>query len=284
MKILVTGGAGFLGSHLVDELVRRHEVVVLDNLSTGRQGWINPKAKLATGDVRDLDTVEAAMSGCKAVFHLAAQTDVRKSQEDPEFDYEANVVGSQRVFQAAQREGAKVVFASSAAVYGNALPPVAEDAPLNPISQYGWNKLQAERIAPADSFIARIFNAYGSRGRGAINAFCSSALKGEEAEIRGTGLQTRDWVYVDDIVAALLLGLNTKGIFNVGTGRETTLLAALHIAEKMAGKEVGIKFVPGIAGEISRSAADIRKIKEEIGWSPRVSLEEGVRRILRALS
>ena len=143
MKVLVTGGAGFIGSHLVDALVHHHEVVVFDNFATGRPEWVNPRAKLVEGDVLDSSDISKSIAGCRAVFHLAAQTDVRKSIEDPEKDYGINFAGAKNVFDAAKFVGAKVVFTSSAAVYGDAPAPVSEDTETRPISQYGWNKLSA---------------------------------------------------------------------------------------------------------------------------------------------
>ena len=283
MKILVTGGVGFIGSHLVDELVRQHEVVILDNISTGQRAWLNEKAKFIEGDVRDESIIEEAMAGCRTVFHLAAQTDVRLSQTDPDLDYEINFVGAKNVFNVSRKEGCHVVFPSSAAVYGNEPSPHTEDSTLEPVSQYGWNKLQAERISPPNAFIPRLFNVYGPRGKGAINLFIDSLAEDKPVTIRGTGLQTRDWIYIDDVVSALLLGLSFKGIYNIGTGKETTVLATLHLVEKMLGKKAKTEFVPGMKEEVARSFADITKLKHDHGWAPRVSLQEGIRRIVDAL-
>jgi UDP-glucose 4-epimerase len=276
MKILVTGGAGFIGSHLVDLLVQHHEVVVMDNFSSGRPEWVNPRAKLVQGDVLDKGHIAKAILGCKAVFHLAAQTDVRKSIEDPDRDYEINFVGSKNVFDEAKFVGAKVAFTSSAAVYGDAPVPVSEEADTRPISQYGWNKLSAERVAPENAFIARLFNAYGPRGKGAVNSFCEAVKSGKEISIRGTGLQTRDFIYVGDIAEALLHGLSSKGTYNIGTGKEFTVLSALHVVESVVGKAAKVKNVPGIKGEIAHSRADATKAMRELGWRASTTLRQGI--------
>lgn len=276
MKVLVTGGAGFVGSHLVDALVQYHEVVVLDNFSAGRAEWVNPRAKLVEGDILDKDDIARAIFGCRAVFHLAAQTDVRKSIEDPDYDYGVNFSGAKNVFEEAKFVGAKVIFASSAAVYGDAPVPVKEDDATNPISQYGWNKLQAERIAPAGTFIARMFNVYGPRGKSVVNAFCENIKKGREVVINGTGLQTRDIIYVGDVVDALILGLNHTGVYNIGTGKEITVLALLHMVESVVGKPAKICYGPGIRGEISRSQADISRAVRELKWEPKTPRRRGI--------
>ncbi len=283
MKILVTGGAGFIGSHLVDALVHRHDVVVLDSLATGRAEWLNPRAKLVEASIMDREDIARAIYGCKAVFHLAAQTDVRKSIEDPEFDYDINFVGAKNVFDEAKFVGAKIIFSSSAAVYGDAHVPVSEDDTTKPISQYGWNKLQAERILPPEALIARFFNVYGPRGRGAINHFCDSVKEGKEINVSGTGLQTRDFIYVDDVVDALILGLNASGVYNIGTGKEMTILSALHVVESVAGKPAKIAHTPGIKGEIARSFADVSRAKEALNWQAKTTLRQGVQKIVAVM-
>ena len=281
MKILVTGGAGFIGSHLVDRLVTEHEVVVLDNLSVGKSEWLNSKAKLIKGSVTDEKAVERAMSGCDVVFHLAAQTDIKKSSEDPKHTYLVNVVGSKNVFRIAEAKGAKVIFVSSAAIYGPKVPACEDDEP-QPMSEYGRSKLEAEKLCPKGAFVARLFNVVGPRGRGVVYAFCEAIRTGSGVVISGSGKQTRDFVYVSDVVEALLLGLRYSGIYNVGTGKETSVLDALRIVEDVAGKKANVKFVAAISGELARSVADIRKISR-LGWKARYTSEEAVREAARVL-
>lgn len=280
MKILVTGGAGFIGSHLVDRLVESgHQINVLDNFSCGKRDWLNKKATLFKGDVESIFDVKKAISGCDAVFHLAAVTDVRNSDDDKIF--RVNYMGSKNVFDAAEKQGAKTIFASSAAVYGNADLPNSEGTKLAPISAYGKTKLKAEKLLK-DAFIARIFNAYGPRGKSVINRFCANAKAGKKATVFGSGIQSRDYVYVSDVVNALLLGLDHAGTYNVAAGTETTLLNILDIIGDISGTEPSIEFGLPVEGEIKRSRADISKIKA-LGWSPAVSIEDGIRYVWRSL-
>ena len=280
MQILVTGGAGFIGSHLADRLAELgHQINVLDNFSSGKRDWLNKKATLFKGDVESIFDVKKAISGCDAVFHLAALTDVRNSDDDRIF--RVNYMGSKNVFDAAAKQGAKTIFASSAAVYGNADMPNSEDTKLAPISAYGKTKLKAEKLLK-DAFIARIFNAYGSRGKSVINRFCSNVKSGKKATVFGSGMQSRDYVYVSDVVNALLLGLEHTGTYNVAAGTETTLLNILDIIGDISGSEPNTEFSLPIEGEIKRSKADISKIKA-LGWQPAVSIEDGIRYVWRSL-
>lgn len=280
MKILVTGGTGFIGSHLVDELVKRHDVTVFGH--DKNKAWLNPKAHFIKGDILDAEAIKSAMEGCEAVFHLAALTDVRKSEQDPDYDYDINFVGSKNVFEIAAKEGCKVIFTSSAAVYGNAEPPIGEDAELNPISNYGRHKSMAEKAAPPGSAVFRLFNVYGPRGNSAINRFCGRIMDGQEITIYGTGLQTRDFVFVNDVVRALVMGLSASGTYNVGTGKEATILSIVHTIEKLSGKTAPIKFEKGSKAEIARSSANISKLRAT-GWKPELSIKEGIRKTLDSL-
>ncbi len=280
MQILVTGGAGFIGSHLTGRLIELgHDVTVLDNLSSGKKEYVNKKATLIKGDIENVFDVKKAMDGCEAVFHLAAVTDIRKS--DPDKIFRVNYLGSKSVFSAAEKQGAKAIFASSAAIYGDAPLPNKEDMAFAPISVYGKNKAKAEKLLK-NAFIARIFNAYGPRGKSVINRFCNYAKSGKKVTVFGAGLQTRDYVYVSDVVNALLLGLENSGTYNVATGSETTVLNVLDIVGDIAGTEPEVNFELPIEGEIKRSKADISKLKS-LGWQPAVSLEDGVRYVLRSL-
>lgn len=279
MKILVTGGAGFIGSHLVDRLVSDHDVVVLDNLSSGRREHVNKKARLVEGDIRDPTTVATAMQDCRSVFHLAAITDARSSDEDTV--YQVDYLGSENVFKMAAAKKCKIIFTSSAAVYGETFP-CSEDAKCAPISQYGKSKLKAEALLQrldGDAFIVRIFNCYGSRSRSVVNKFCERIPDYKDITVYGPGLQTRDFVHVNDVVNALLLGLNRSGVYNLGTGMETSVLHLIDLIHNVTKAKPSAKFTQPVKGEIRRSKADISKIKT-IGWEPRITLEDGIRSLL----
>jgi UDP-glucose 4-epimerase len=277
MKVLVTGGAGFIGSHLVSELIKNNEVVVLDNLTSGDREWVHKDARFIKGDVRDRNDVENAMKGCSAVFHLAALTDIRTTE--PDMDYKVNCLGAKRVFDVATNKNVKIIFTSSAAVYGNIKLPHKEDSECKPISQYGKSKLRAEKLCPENSFILRLFNVYGERGNSVINKFCKLALESLPFTIYGSGLNTRDYIYVKDVVKALILGLKNSGVYNLGTGVETTTLDVAHIVAKSLGIEPEFEFLPPNEQEIKRSRADISKIKD-LGWKPQTDLVKGINLML----
>lgn len=281
LKILVTGGAGFIGSYLVNKLLDLgHDVVVLDNLSAGSRKGINKRARFVDGSVTNEHDVSQAMKGCNAVFHLAAQTDVRKSMEDPELDHEINYRGSKNVFDAAKAVQAKIIFTSSSAVYGISKKiPISEDSGCNPISEYGKNKLLAERDCPKNAFIVRLFNVYGPGGKGVINIFCKGALSGKSLTVYGDGNQIRDYVSVKDVVDALVLGLKNEGVYNVGTGTETSLNTIIGIISKILNKKLEVNHVQPMKGDIVRSVSDIIRIKR-LGWSPKIDINTGIRSTL----
>lgn len=279
MKILVTGGAGFIGSHLAAKLIEQgHDIKILDNFSTSKKENANKKAKVLKGDVRDAADVKAAMRDCECVFHLAAISDARSCDDDTM--YQVNFVGSKNVFEAAKKAGAKVIFTSSAAVYGEAKNAREEDK-CNPISQYGKSKIRAEKICQPDAFIARMFNVYGPGGKSIVNKLCKLVPKYEDMPVFGTGMQTRDFVYVDDVVSALMLGMENSGIYNVATGKETSVLELIDLVQSATNAKATIKFMQPDANDIKRSKADIRKITT-LSWTPAVSLEEGIRLILKS--
>src|SRR5512133_994277 len=243
MHVVVTGGAGFIGSHLVDGYVERGwNVTVLDDLSTGERSNVNPKARLVVGSVTDPGAVaEAVRPGVDLVNHHAAQMDVRKSVADPVFDAEQNVVGSLRLFEAAVKSGVKsVIFASSGgAAYGEPVfVPQTEEHPFAPMSPYGCAKLSVEhylgyyrQVHGLRAVALRYGNVYGPRQKkhgeaGVVAIFAGKMLAGETVTINGTGLQTRDYVYVDDIVRANMAVSERElsGAFNVGTGVETSVV------------------------------------------------------------
>jgi UDP-glucose 4-epimerase len=276
MRCLVTGGCGFIGSHLVNALIEKgHEVVVIDNLTSGKKERLNSKARFILGDIRNPDDVKQAMENCKIVFHLAALTDLRTVTE--EMDKEVNFEGSKNVFSAAQEIGARIVFTSSAAVYGNS--SAVENGECKPLSYYGKNKLETERLCPENSFVVRLFNVYGPYGKSFVNTLCKKIPDEEEIVVYGDGSNTRDYIYVDDVVSALLLSIGQNGIYNVGTGIETTVLDLIGSVEKIANKKARIKFEKENENEIKNSRADITRINK-LGWEAKISLEEGVRRLM----
>lgn len=278
MRILVTGGAGFIGSHLLDRLVNEgNEVVVLDNLSTGKREWVNRKARFIAGDIRDPTTVATAMQGCNVVFHLAALTDSRSADDAI---YQVNYLGSENVFKLAAAKECKIIFTSSAAVYGEKFP-CSESAKCAPISQYGKSKVKAEAMLQKldNAFIARLFNCYGSRSKSVVNKFCEKIPDYKDITVYGSGIQTRDFVHVNDVVNALLLGLENSGIYNLGTGIETSVLHLIDLIHEITKSKPNTKFTPPVEGDIRRSRAEIGKIRS-IGWEPKISLEDGVRSLL----
>ncbi len=282
MRILVTGGNGFVGRHLVKKLAESgHEIAVLDNLSNS-QTSAPEGAQFIKGDIRDISDVTRAIKGCEAVFHLAAMTNVRDADEKA--DYEVNFLGAKNVFQAAKKQNAKIIFTSSAAVYGDAAI-CKESMECKPISQYGKSKLKAENLLAKElpeAFITRAFNIYGPGGKSVINTFCRNVPNYKPVKIFGNGMQTRDYVYVQDVADALMLGLEKSGIYNVGTGYDASLLEVLDIIHSITRAKPEYKFELPNEKEIKRSRADMTKTKTEIGWSPKVDLEAGILKTLEA--
>jgi len=273
MKILVTGGAGFIGSHLVDSL-EGHEVVVLDSFYSGKKEWVH-NAKLVEGDIRDAGDVAKAIHGCEAVFHLAAISEARATDEN--LVYNTNFLGSKNVFEAAKAVKAKVIFTSSAAVYGESRGAKETDV-ANPVNQYGKSKLKCEHIIPDKSFIVRLFNVYGPRGHGVVNAFASAIPKYKGITIYGHGSQTRDFVHVDDVVSALLIGLQHEGTYNVGTGKDRSVTDIVQIISNLTRSTPDVTFAPATPGDVQRSRADISKISGI--WQPSVEIKQGIKHLL----
>lgn len=285
MKILVTGGFGFIGAKLVERLLSlNHEVVVLDHNLPAKKDRLNTNVEAVEGDIRDADDIRKAMKECDAVFHLAAVADVRSSDD---VVYATNFLGAKNVFEVARAKNAKIIFTSSAAVYGNTQLPNRETADCSPISQYGKSKLRAERYLQREFsqdsyFIARLFNVYGTNGNSAINKFCRQITKYEDAIVYGNGLQTRDYIYIDDVIDALVLGLENSGLYNIGTGQDTSTLSLIEMIHQATRCKPGIKFTVPNAGEIARSRADITRISQ-FGWSPKISLQDGIQLVLDAI-
>jgi len=300
IRALVTGGAGFIGSNLVDALLARgDEVHVLDDLSTGRRANLDAAigrgARLHEGSVTDCEAVESALAAARAdaILHLAAQIDVRKAVDDPAFDAQVNVVGTAVLLEAARRaQVGRVVFASTGgAIYGDtAAIPTPETAPAAALSPYGTSKAGAEgyldlyaRLHGMSTFVLRLANVYGPRQdprgeAGVIALYCGAAVDGRPAVVFGDGEQTRDFVYVGDVVEAFLAAADATvlGRANVGTGEETTVL------ELAAALGLETTLEPARAGEVRRSCLDPSRARELLGWEARTSLREGLERTLAA--
>ncbi|HVC06975.1 MAG TPA: NAD-dependent epimerase/dehydratase family protein [Solirubrobacterales bacterium] len=310
MRCLVTGGAGFIGSNLVDALLARgDQVTVLDDLSTGRRE--NLEAALAAGaalvelDVRDAAAVAEAAGAARpqAIFHLAAQIDVRKSVADPAFDAAVNVGGTANVLEAARTAGAeRFVFVSTGgAIYGEGegkALPLEEGAAVEPLSPYGQSKFAAEgylalyeRLHSLSSVALRLGNVYGPRQdplgeAGVVAIFCGKLRGGGRPTVFGDGRQTRDYIYVGDVVAAALAatGGPASGPINIGTGIETDVLELVRLLGELDGAEgFAPEFAPPRAGEVQRIAIDPGRAGRELGWSAKVGLEEGLRLTLDSL-
>ncbi|MDR4493931.1 MAG: NAD-dependent epimerase/dehydratase family protein [Nitrospirales bacterium] len=295
MKILVTGGAGFIGSHVVDRLIQEgNEVVVVDNLSTGKRKQVNKKAVFYKLDIQSkrIDKI-LRNERPRALIHLAAQMDVRHSTEHPQFDAQVNILGTINLLEHAVRHGVrKVAFASSGgAIYGEQeVFPAPENHRTEPVSPYGISKLAGEKYlayfanATGLRYVAlRLANVYGPRQdsegeAGVIAIFTRKMLQNEQPIINGTGKQTRDFIYVDDVVEAILvtLGEDVQGIFNVGTGQETTINDGYRILKELTNSQCKDLFGAAKKGEQYRSVLDVRKIRETFGWDTQVSFQEGL--------
>jgi len=305
MKVLVTGGAGFIGSHLVDKLMLDgHEVVVLDDLSSGSLKNIEhhldePGFRFVKGDIRHARTVEKALEGVDAVIHEAAIASVPLSIKDPALTDEVNIFGTLNLLEVSLRAKVKrFVYASSCAVYGAASElPISEDVPLKPLSPYASSKLAAEERCKVfhenyglETIRLRYFNVYGPRQAaseyaGVMLKFLERIRRDQPPVIFGDGEQTRDFVYIGDVVEATLLALDREGaageVFNIGTGEATTIKKLCEIFLKLTGKtHLKPIYMDAKPGDIRHSQADITKAMKLLGYRPKVSLELGVRGFL----
>jgi UDP-glucose 4-epimerase len=286
MRAVVTGGAGFIGSNLVDALVERgDEVMVVDNFASGKRENLNPAATLREHDIREPFEVEA-----DTIFHLAAQADVQTSMKRPDYDAAVNVVGTVNVLQAAG--GAQVIFASSGgAGYGECAEPATEDAPFLPLSPYGIAKKCGEeylagwnRIHGTSHVALRFGNVYGERQDsglegGVVAIFLERMALGDETVIFGDGEQSRDFVYVGDIVAALLATVGRGGgPYNIGTGAATTVNEIHAACRRAAGIEEAPRYEPARLGDVIRSVLDPARAARELGWRAETSLDDGIAR------
>lgn len=297
MKVLVTGGAGFIGSHLVDRLIQEgHEVVVVDNLSTGKRRNINRAARFFKLDIQSW-RLERVFRNERPniVMHLAAQMDVRKSLEDPIFDAQVNVLGMLNVLQQSIKHGVrKFVFSSSGgAIYGEQeIYPVPETHVTRPLSPYGISKLCGEqylsyyqRVSGLQIVSLRYANVYGPRQdpdgeAGVVAIFIQKLLNNEQAIVYGNGRQTRDFIYVDDVVEANLavMSQETQGTYNVGTAEETSINDLLRVLIAHTNSTCKEVHGPAKNGEQVRSVIDSTKLRQELSWEPRTELREGLKR------
>ena len=304
MQILVTGGAGFIGSHLTQALVQAgHHVRVLDNLSTGSlDNLTDVPVEFIQGDVADWAVVKTAVSGCDLVFHQAALVSVPQSLQNPKLNHDSNVTGTFHVFEAARQAGvSRVVYASSAAVYGN-LPglPKKETNPLAPMTPYAMAKRTAELLAAVyqasygmEMIGLRYMNVFGPRQNpsspysGVLSIFCRNVLAGDPVVLHGDGEQTRDFVYVADVVKANLLAasatpaaLGAAPVFNIGRGRQTSLNQIVDMLGHITGRAIVKQHQPARAGDIKHSVADISLATSRLGYAPNTTIADGLKSTL----
>jgi UDP-glucose 4-epimerase len=297
VKVLVTGGAGFIGSHVTDVFLDAgHEVWALDDLSSGRRENLRPEVKLVVADIRSADAATMVETGrFEIMCHLAAQMDVRRSVADPRFDAEVNVAGFLNLLEAARKSGLrKVVFSSTGgAIYGDQdVYPAPESHPTRPVSPYGVSKASGELYLGyyraqygLQSVALRYANVYGPRQNphgeaGVVAIFSERLIRGETCTINGDGRQTRDFVYGPDVARANLLAAtrDVQGAINIGTGIETDVNRLYALLAKAAGSDRPATHAPAKPGEQMRSSVDPARAREVLGWRPTVALEEGLQR------
>lgn len=298
-KILVTGGAGFIGSNLVDKLIKlNNEVVVIDNLYSGKKEYLNPRSKFYNLDISDEKIKDIfQIEKFDYVYHLAAQIDVRKSVDDMEFDNKVNILGSLNILKNCHHFNIKkIIFASSGgAAYG--FPekiPTPETYPDYPVSPYGINKVSFEKylnyyykVFSQKYITLRLANVYGPRQykggeAGVIAIFTSNAISNKKSYIYGDGLQTRDYVYVDDVINAFILSLESDfvGCLNIGTGIEKNLLEVVRAIESNLNQKLNIEHQDEKVGEEKRSCLDFNKAKKNLNWQAKIDLEEGIKKTI----
>lgn len=300
-NVLVTGGAGFIGSWIAEKLAEKNHVTILDNFATGKKQNIPEGTEFIKGDVRVTDDVKKAVKGSDVVFHQAANVRIPVSVKDPLFDSEVNVLGTLNVLEACRKAGVKrVVYASSSALYGNPdkIPTPEDSAPL-PVSPYGISKMTGEYYMRAyaalygiETVSLRYFNVYGQRQNpdspysGVLSIFSKTIREGRPLTVFGDGKQTRDFVNVRDVADANILAATTNGIsgdyFNIGTGTAVSLNEIISMLGRITGKNLDVIYRERRPGDARKSCADIRKAREKIGFSPKIGLEYGLRELLQS--
>jgi UDP-glucose 4-epimerase len=299
MNILLTGGAGFIGSNIADAYIELgHDVIIVDNLSTGKKEFLNPKAKFYEADIRDESLSEIFKKNkIDIINHHAAQIDLRKSVENPKYDIDVNVIGSVNLLQnAVIHKVGKVIFASTGgAIYGEQdYFPADESHPTRPLAPYGINKLSVEKylyyynqVYGLNYTVLRYANIFGPRQNphgecGVIAIFTEKILKNVLPLINGDGEQTRDYLYVSDAVKANIIALNIQSaaIYNIGTSVETSVNFIFNKINLFAGTHFEENHGPEKKGEQRRSVLSFEKIKKEFGWGPEVNIEEGLKRTI----
>ncbi|MFO8100740.1 MAG: GDP-mannose 4,6-dehydratase [Dehalococcoidia bacterium] len=304
MKVLITGGCGFLGTNLTGYLVTRgHEIKVLDNLSTAFPSWRSnlsapdsrlPNVDLVKGDIRNRETVNDAVAGVNAVIHLAALTSVVESVEDPEETWEINVQGTLNLLEACRRHKAeRFIFASSNAVAGEQTPPIDENKVPQPLSPYGASKLAGEALCSAywHSFgiktvslrFANLYGPFSEHKTSVIALFLQWISGGKPLIIYGDGKQTRDFIHAEDVCQAVHLSLTSGGpfgeVFQIASGKETSVNKLVKALEEVTGKESEVIHQPERMGEIRRNFSDITKARKMMGFEPEIELIEGLKRL-----
>jgi len=299
MKYLVTGGAGFIGSHLVDRLIKdKHRVIVIDNLSTGKKENLNPKAEFYKIDIQNPKISQIfKKEKPEVVFHFAAQIDVRKSVETPIEDAKINILGTLNLLENCKKSKVnKFIFASTGgAIYGEAgIVPTPETYLELPLSPYGIAKLAIEKylnyyykVFNLPYISLRLANVYGPRQNskgeaGVIAIFCDKMLSGKQPIINGDGKQTRDFVFVEDVIEASILAMKNKkvGIYNIGTAKETSINEIFNLLKEIANLKIEKKYGPAKIGEQKRSCLNFKKAKKELNWKARYELKEGLKQTI----
>jgi UDP-glucose 4-epimerase len=298
--VIVTGGAGFIGSHVADALLAEGKrVVVVDDLSTGVADRVPPDAAVEALDITDSASLDRVVDSIRpaAIIHLAAQSSVTVSVTDPRHDCQANVLGTLNILEAAKRHRAPVVFTSTGgALYGNEAPiPTPEDAPPAPVSPYGASKWAAEayvltwsRVDGVPHTVCRLGNVYGPRQSphgeaGVVAIFSYHLWRGEPPTLFGRGRPTRDYVHVQDVAQALCASVGNTGVFNIATGLKTDVMGVFRALQSAAGASMEPKLAPLRPGELEQSCMDPTRARRELGWQATIGVEEGLRSTYQAL-